>query len=184
MSVDEDPFAVLGVGRHATLSEVRDARRRLARELHPDVQAGGSSDPAAMQRVNAAFDACVGHITSRRPLPPVEVSVTPSEHNTAATAAPTQRAGGTRLRNLEIDAPSFTIDALPAEAFEALLVALASIGEVIDDDPPYVLECLLSPPLHCWCRLELVPDAGGSTVSLAVASIDGCAHPPAEGVRD
>ncbi len=41
------------------------------------------------------------------------------------------------------DVPSFTIEALPAEAFEALLVATAELGEVEDDDPPYELRTLL-----------------------------------------
>ena len=69
-----DPFAVLGLTRAATLDDVRAARRRLAFDLHPD--RGG--DAAAMQDVNAAFEACVAHLTGRRPLP-----------DAAAPAAPT-----------------------------------------------------------------------------------------------
>ena len=65
--------------------------------------------------------------------------------------------------------PSFVIDALPAEAFEALLVVTSWIGEVLVDEPPYLLEVHLHDPAPCWCRLELVPDAGSSTVSLTVA---------------
>jgi hypothetical protein len=76
------------------------------------------------------------------------------------------------------DFPSFTIDALPAEAFEALLVVASWIGELVVDDPPYLLEAQLDDPVPCWCRLELVPDAGGSTVSLTVV-FDGL---PQEGV--
>ncbi len=76
------------------------------------------------------------------------------------------------------DIPSFTIDALPAEAFEALLVVASWIGEVAVDDPPYLLEARLDDPVPCWCRLELVPDAGASTVSLTVA-FD---VPPSDGV--
>ena len=75
-----------------------------------------------------------------------------------------------RRPQVEYDAPSFTVDALPAETFEALLVVAGWIGDVLDDDPPYVLECHLHEPAPCWCRLDLVPDAGGSTVSLTVAS--------------
>ena len=167
--MSDDPFAVLGLTRDATLEQVRDARRRLARELHPDLHA---TDPAQMQRVNVAFDACVGHLTRRRPLPE------PTPAPVVVVHAPRRRSG------IEIDAPSFTIDALPAEAFEALLIVAATLGDVIDDDPPYVLEGLLRGPRHSWCRLELVPDAGASTVSLMVAGVDGCAHPPAEDVRD
>ena len=140
----------------------------------------------AMQRVNAAFDACVGHVTGRRPLP--SAAGDEAAATTAAEASPPPgpdvRPRHVHVRGIEIDAPSFTIDALPAEAFEALLVVAASIGDVVDDDPPYVLECLLTVPGRCWCRLELVPDAGSSTVSITVGGIDGCAHPPAEDVRD
>ena len=75
--------------------------------------------------------------------------------------------------HVEQDAPSFTVDALPVETFEALLVVAAWIGEVLDDDPPYVLECHLHEPAPCWCRLDLVPDAGGSTVSLTVVTAAG-----------
>jgi hypothetical protein len=184
---EEDPFAVLGLARDATLTDVRDARRRLARELHPDVQPTGSADPAAMQRVNVAFDACVAHVTGRRPLAPrepVRPSPSPSQPPPNPTRGHEPRPRHRHVRGIEVDAPSFTIDALPAEAFEALLVVAATLGDVIDDDPPSVLECLLGEPVPCWCRLELVPDAGSSTVSIAVGGVDGQPHPPAEDVRD
>jgi hypothetical protein len=184
----EDPFAVLGLRRDASLTDVRDARRRLARELHPDVHPG-NADAAAMQRVNAAFDACVGHLTGRRPLPdlgaaPGEPWHSPQPARTRPGPSPWPRRRATFVRGVEVDAPSFTIDALPAEAFEALLVVAAILGEVVDDDPPYVLECVLAVPSTCWCRLEVVPDAGSSTVTLAVGGIDSPDHPPAEDVRD
>lgn len=79
----------------------------------------------------------------------------------------------------EHDHPSFVIELLPAEAFEALLVATTWIGDVLVDEPPYLLEVHLHEPTPCWCRLELVPDAGASTVSLTV---DGPVS--AEAVRD
>ena len=176
---DDDPFVVLGLTRAASLDDVRAARRRLARDLHPDV--GG--DGPAMQRVNLAFDRAVGHLTGRRPLDDAPAAPTsrrptpprPAPATRPEPAGPVGRApfGGRRRRGwVEHDTPSFTIDALPAEAFEALLVVASWIGEVLDDDPPYVLECVLGDPVPCWCRLELVPDAGGSTVSLIVAAVD------------
>ncbi|MCB0999277.1 MAG: J domain-containing protein [Ilumatobacteraceae bacterium] len=167
---EADPFAVLGLDRSATLDDVRSARRRLAFDLHPD--RGG--DEHAMRAVNGAFEACVAHLTGRRVLPP------PGGPATPAPTAPGSRIRrepppvpwGQRRRRpqVEYDAPSFTVDALPAETFEALLVVAGWIGDVLDDDPPYVLECHLHEPAPCWCRLDLVPDAGGSTVSLTVAS--------------
>ena len=164
-----DPFAALGLTRSATLDEVRAARRRLAFDVHPD--RGG--DQQAMQRVNVAFEAAVAHLTGRRPLAdPQAASPTtapPPQQRRARREPPPVRWGRQRHR-VEQDAPSFTVDALPAETFEALLVVASWIGEVLDDDPPYVLECHLHEPAPCWCRLELVPDAGGSTVSITVAT--------------
>jgi hypothetical protein len=183
-----DPFVVLGLGRDATLDQVRTARRTLARSLHPDV--GG--DESQMQQVNVAFEAAVAHLTGRRPLPP---TVAPNGGPTApGPSAPSAPSAGRRHRvvyrpfggmRVQHDAPSFTIDALPAEAFEALLVVASWIGEVAVDDPPYLLEARLDEPVPCWCRLDLVPDAGASTISLTVvfdsAPIDGV---DAETVRD
>ena len=161
-----DPFAVLGVSRDATLDEVRTARRKLAAEFHPDH--GG--DPVRMGEINIAFEAVVAEITVGSPAP--------------ASSAPSQPSGGRRYLGVQYDAPSFTIDTLPAEAFEALLIVTSWMGELLVDDPPYVLEVHLTEPAPCWCRLDLVPDAGSSTVSLTVASIDGTHAPDVEAVRD
>ena len=177
--VTGDPFTVFGLDRSATLVELRAARRRLAFDLHPD--RGG--DAEAMRNLNEAFDACVGHLTNRRPLPPASSPVEP-ETSSPAPSTPPRRRGSHRFRDIERDAPSFTVDALPVETFEALLVVISWIGEVLDDDPPYVLECHLFEPSPCWGRLELVPDAGGSTVSITVARADGGEPVSAEEVRD
>ena len=168
-----DPFAVLGVSHDATLDEVRTARRRLAAEFHPDH--GG--DPVRMGEINIAFDAVVAQITVR-PASPATAAPPPE------SSAPSPPSGGRRYPGVQHDAPSFTIDTLPAEAFEALLIVTSWMGEVLVDDPPYVLEVHLTEPAPCWCRLDLVPDAGSSTVSLTVASIDGTPAPDVETVRD
>lgn len=179
------PFAVFGLDRTATVTELRVARRRLAFEVHPD--RGG--DEQRMQAVNAAFEAAVAHATGRRPLPPVDGGTGAATE--AAPAPARQRPGrprptryGPGRRGVEHDAPSFVIEALPAEAFEALLVVGSWIGEVLVDDPPYLLELHLHDPSPCWCRLELVPDAGASTVSLTVVSVGDDPAPPVELVRD
>ncbi|MEK9737468.1 MAG: DnaJ domain-containing protein, partial [Candidatus Nanopelagicales bacterium] len=55
MSVATDYYALLGVTREAGPDEIKRAYRRLARELHPDV----NSDPAAVDRfkeVTAAYE--------------------------------------------------------------------------------------------------------------------------------
>lgn len=178
----EDPFAVLGLARSATLEEVRAARRRLALALHPD--RGG--DEARMREVNRAFDLAVKAILRPRPAvsEPVASKPEPSPPSGArpgsARGEPVPRATGF----VEQDAPSFSIDLLPAEAFEALLVVATWNGQVLVDDPPYLLDVHLYEPAECWCRLELVPEAGASMVSITVAGVGGQPPPAVEAVRD
>ena len=43
---------------------------------------------------------------------------------------------------------------------------------------------LLLDPLRCWCRLELVPDAGSCTVGLTIAALADEALPDIDDVRD
>lgn len=160
--MNDDPFGVLGLPPDATLDQVRVARRRLAAQFHPD--RGGST--ARMGEINAAFDRAVATLTGHRSAPALPPRPAP------------------RRRGVQQDAPSFTIDCLPAEAFEALLVVTSWIGEVLVDDPPYVLEVHLTDPGPCWCRLDLVPDAGASTVTLTVASVGDDPAPDVEEVRD
>ena len=183
-----DPFEVLGLDRSATLGDARVARRRLAFDRHPD--RGGDADD--MRALNAAFDAVVGHLTGRRPMPNPMPSNDPAPSRPAASAPPaaTPPMSGTtshvrrRPQRAQHDVPSFVIAALPAEAFEALLIVTSWIGEVLVDDPPYVLEVHLYEPGECWCRLDLVPDAGASTVSLTVVSIGDSMTPLVDEVRD
>ena len=88
------------------------------------------------------------------------------------------------LRRITRDVPSFTVEALPVEAFEALVVVASWMGEVLDDDPPYRLDTYLGEPFDCWCRLDVVPDAGASTVSLALGSFGDAPVPDVDLVRD
>jgi hypothetical protein len=181
--VERDPWAVLGLADTATLDEVRAARRRLAKERHPDH--GG--DLGAMRELNEAFDRVVRSLlhaaagTTAPPSPPAGAACTPPSGRDA-------RFGPGRSRRspypVEHDTPSFTIDVLPVDAFEALLVVAGWIGEVLVDDPPYLLDVHLHDPSPCWCRLELLPEAGGTTVNLTVASVGRDLAPPAEAVRD
>lgn len=142
----QEAARLLGVDERATADEIRSARKRLALEWHPDV--GGSVERMAL--LNAAFD------------------VLSSTAGSAAVDVPKSGQGRTESSSdlLSIDRPSFVINRLPVEAFELLLVAARVIGDVADEDPPYVLEVLLEDPPTTWCRLELVPDAGATTVSI------------------
>ena len=55
--------------------------------------------------------------------------------------------------------------------FRSLVLVAPELGEAVDDDPPYVLEMLIrdrGDGHGTWCRLELVPDAGSTTVTLHI----------------
>lgn len=179
-----DPFEVLGVVRTASVTEIRAARKRLALEHHPDL--GG--DSRSMQEINAAFEAAVAHATGRRPLPDPSAPGTtprPTQRPTHQRPERTQRPRPSQgFRRAQVDEWSFVIESLPAEAFEALVVVAGWMGEVLVDDPPYLLDVHLYEPSECWCRLTLVPDAGSSTVSLVVAPTGVGPAPDVEVVRD
>lgn len=163
-----DPFRQLGLDRSsADADAVRRARRQLARENHPDV--GG--DAETMRAVNAAAAAALAEIEGAR-----RSSGAPSGPAPSSAASPDHNAGGGAVR---VDRCSFTIEVLPVDAHEVLCVAAAWLGEVVDDDPPYLLEVDMHDPLRAWCRLELVPDAGGTTVSLGVSATHGLDGYPA-----
>jgi len=154
---------VLGLASNAGAADVIEARRRLAKSLHPDV--GGTV--TEMQTINAAAAMALALLDVRAK------SAGIAEHSYAGYRAPARR-----------DHPSFTVEALPVEAFEGLLVVASWLGDVISEDPPYMLEVALIDPARCWCRLELVPDAGASTVSIAVAAEPGSPIPGHDEVRD
>jgi hypothetical protein len=165
LSMTPNPFDQLGLPRTATAGAVRTARRELARTHHPD--AGG--DAEVMRVLNVAAAEALRLIASdvESPVDPVRAPV-----------PTTDWVGTTR------DFPSFTVESLPAETFEALLVATAELGEVEDDDPPYELRTLLSAPLACWCQLDIVPEAGASTVSVTIAPVEGHRLPSLIDVRN
>jgi hypothetical protein len=59
----EDARRLLGVGPEASLTEIRDAHRRLIAKVHPD--SGGSAELA--NRVNVARDILVAEMNRRTP---------------------------------------------------------------------------------------------------------------------
>jgi len=180
-----DPFAVLGLPSTAGADDLRLARRRLALAEHPD--RGGSAD--RMQAINVAYEEAMELVVARElqgPIadgaPPPAPPPSPAPPEGPAEAPWSEPRTGGRPR-VERDDPSFVIEALPAEAYEALLVVASWIGEVLVDEPPYLLDVHLYEPGECWCRLELLPEAGASTVMLTVAGLEGVA-PAVEDVRD
>jgi hypothetical protein len=157
------------VASDADVETILEARRTLAKRRHPD--AGGSVE--AMQELNVAVEAALAALGAAGTAP----EPTSSRRNQHRPPPPPR--SGVRQ-----DHPSFTIETLPAEAFEAMLLAAAELGDVADDDPPYLLEVVLSSPLPAWCRLELVPDAGAVTVSITTARVPGHPTPDVYEVRD
>lgn len=159
-----DPFLVLSVERGATADEIRRAWRERARIVHPDV--GGSV--AAMQELNEALHSALGYV----------------EESTSVkvTSSPV-------LVRRERDISSFTVDVLPAECFEALLIVAGISGAISHEEPPYQLEFSLhdsdvTGALNGWCRCDLVPEAGATTVSLLVGTDTSAEGISVEEVRD
>jgi hypothetical protein len=165
---------LLGLDETADADAVRAARRRLAKDLHPD--AGG--DDEAMRRINEAADVVLEELARLA----IAVAVPAAPPPAPAAPGPGRRA--TPGMRVDHDVASFTIEALPAEAFEALVVVTTWIGEAIADEPPYQLDVVLTDPLRCWCRLDLVPDAGATTVALTVVALPDDSLPDIDEVRD
>jgi len=145
----ENPIAefykLFGLTQTASIDEIIQARRFLALEFHPD--RGGSDENMAL--VNLAFDEIMNWHRQQQS-EPLQISIpkVPSA--------------------FDVDRPSFVINALPVVAFELLLLAGRIIGDVALDDPPYLLEVQIEDPVLTWCRLEVLPEAGSSSVSLTV----------------
>ncbi len=121
--------------------------------LHPD--AGGSH--AEMVRLNQALEAALAS-----PAPAVSPSPRSPGHS-----EPTRRSRYLR------DVSCFTVDALPVDAHHLMTLVAAQCGQVIDDEPPYLIEftmndCGVSEWWSMTCRCELVPEAGATMVHLTV----------------
>jgi hypothetical protein len=154
--VDESFYQLLGVTRSSTVSEIVAARRVLAREFHPD--RGG--DPQHMALINLAFDAIIASLG--------EESVEQTTSTTTTQGSQVDIATSDSGSRFSVDRPSFTINALPVVAYEVLLLAARVLGDISSDEPPYLLEVQLEDPPMTWCRLEIVPDAGSSTISFVI----------------
>lgn len=149
-----EALRLLGLDESASVDDVHAARRRLARSVHPDV--GGRGDD--MVQLNLAVDVALHGLRPADSMPcPTIDSPAPESYG---------------ARSWKVDRPSFVIDVLPVDAFEWIALAARVLGEIVDDDPPYALEVLLESRVDRWCRLEIVPDAGSSTVSIVAENVD------------
>lgn len=138
-----------------------------------------------MQALNGAYDEAVRRLSAvPSPTASGPGAAAPSPTQSEPTRSEQTHGHRRSSRGVQHDAASFTIDVLPVDAYEALLVVTSWMGEVLVDDPPYLLEVFLHDPSPCWCRLDLVPDAGATTVSLIVAALEGDPAPDIDAVRD
>lgn len=173
MSREADARRLLGVAEDADAATVKAARRRLAKRIHPDVE-GGSDD--AMRQLNDAAATLLERLGEQKQETP--------------RPAPSRRPSRSTQR-IAHDTASFVVEASPSEAFEALVVVTSWLGEGVNEDPPEPrrhgfgqLDVLLTDPLQCWCRLDLMPDAGATTVSLTIAAVPDQPLPDLDDVRD
>lgn len=177
-----DPFAVLGVAPDVTTQAARQAWREKARILHPDV---GGSD-AAMRELNEALRLVLAAVIARSDTQPTG----DTRFASASLSTDEKKRDASRQRKMvhwartSRDVSSFTIDCLPVEAFEALLIASSWHGEISVDDAPYLLETVMRDPYQCWIRFDIVPEAGASMVSITVATPSGVEPVSSEDVRD
>lgn len=161
----QDPFAVLGIAPGSSSEEIRSRFRELAMLHHPD--RGG--DATRMATLVAAYRSALAVAGTAEPL--------------RGGVSRRRRSAGTRLRR-ERDVASFTIDTLPVEAFEGLRLAVVSLGDIADEEPPYAIEFLLRGGDVLWCRCDLFPDAGSTTVAVTVAPAGDEPLVRVDGMRD
>ena len=164
------PFQILGVNESATEEEIRSAWRALATKHHPDV--GG--DHESMLSLNTALSDALRFLEDGPHSPIVQ-----------NTSKPRKKYGASFTSR---DMSSFTINSLPVDAWHLLVIAAAHCGQVIDQEEPHLMEFSLhDTPLdgghQAWCRCELMPEAGGTTVHLSLVQPTAPAISP-EALRD
>ena len=158
-----DPWTVLGLAPGSSWDDVRAAYRRLAKALHPDVGSGGG-DAIRMAEVNRAFQLLSAAQTAPATEPEPEPQPSP-----VATA---------------VDELSFSIEQLPVDAFQSVLIVASFLGDPWVIDEPYELMARLDPPLSCRCYIHLVPEAGGSLVTLTIHPLNRFPEPNPLAIRD
>jgi DnaJ-class molecular chaperone len=111
----KDPYAILGVGRSAPLSEIKRAYRKLAFSLHPDV--GDNPDETRFREVREAYQALI-QMEQRSPIKVVR-AVDRSGHAGTTHVEPRGRPEPMRRR-------------LPVNVIDDFATVRPSVGEILD----------------------------------------------------
>jgi molecular chaperone DnaJ len=145
-STPRDPYDVLGVSREATEQEVKKAFRRLARELHPDVNA---HDPQAEEKFKEAAEA-------------YEILCDPERRATY------DRYGHDGLRSGGY-APNFDAFGSIGDLFDAFFGGSSAFGGRPSGPAP-------GGDVAVAAQVELVQAARGAIVEVAFDAIERCEH--------
>ncbi len=138
-----EAISLLRVPTNFTETDLRRAKRALLFESHPDhVGADSTLNNISVDAVIAAYELLKAALVR--------------DVSTMSRVEP----------KFTRDLPSFTVSSLPVDAYHLLFVAAHELGEVVEEDEPYFLVVRMTQPWDCWCEIDIVPDAGASTVSL------------------
>jgi len=146
-------WEVLGLDAGCPWPEVRARWLTLAKQLHPDHH----GDPVAARRlaeVNAAYASLL--------------RADPAGTSEAADCP----AGGSGDPEGGVSTAVFTVGEFRPVVFEALILAVADVGDVTDTDEPFSLDLFVEGPPTGFCHVELVPEAGGSLVTVDSEHVD------------
>lgn len=97
----DDPYAVLGVSRTASDDDIRKAFRKLAKELHPDVNPGDAKAAERFKRVSQAWD-ILGDADKRKKFDRGEIDASGEQrhaYHRAGAGAGAYGRGGARPRS-------------------------------------------------------------------------------------
>jgi hypothetical protein len=151
-------WEVLGLDAGSPWPEVRARWITLVKQLHPDHH----RDPVAAYRL-AEINAAYASLLHAVPAGDGDIAGGPD------IAADGDIAGGP---DAGVSTAVFTVGEFRPVVFEALILAAADVGDVTDADEPFSLDLFVEGPPTGFCHLELVPEAGGSRVTVDSEHVD------------
>lgn len=168
-----DPWATLGLAPGAPPAVVRARWRALAKRHHPDLHSGVDATTRddhgrRLAEVNEAYRRLAGApAAGPAPEPPRPGWSAAGSGGTGSTPA-----GGPGAGVRATTSAGFAVEDFRPVVFEALVLASAELGEVTYADEPFALDVFVVGPPRGFCHIELVPEAGGSVVSLDSDQVD------------